>query len=135
MIAKINQFISSGTSPLAKIIQKTAALQQLNQIWHSTLNNELSKHCCVAKHSSNKELLTVIVDNAAWATNLRYAMPDIIKTLRTQPEFNKLIKIRYRLRHDTPAPEPRKRPKDPKAQQQAHMLKEFAAKQREKNET
>ena len=68
----------------------------------------------------------IIVDSAAWATNLRYAIPDIIKTLRTQPEFKNLQNIRYHVsRYSIPsAPLPQRR--NSTDMQNARMLKELA---------
>jgi|GEM_PF-6609443 len=37
----------------------------------------------------------LVVDNAAWATKLHYAVPEILKGAVTQPEFKNLKKIRY----------------------------------------
>jgi hypothetical protein len=45
--------------------------------------------------------LAVVVTNASWATKLRYAIPDIIKNLRTQPEFKTITVIRYYINQQT----------------------------------
>lgn len=113
-----------------KVIKKTALLQQLNHIFHNTLNTELDSHCQIAKQT--KEATILIVDNASWATNLRYTIPDIIKTLRTQPEFKNLQKIRYQIKKEFTPAKIKKHKKDPKAIQNARMLKEFAYEQKSK---
>jgi hypothetical protein len=107
-----------------KVIKKTTLLQQLNHIFHNSLNTDLSSHCHIAKQTKNT--IVLIVDNASWATNLRYAISDIIKTLRTQPEFRNLQKICYQIKKEFEPSKPTKTKKDPKAIQNARMLKKFA---------
>lgn len=114
----------------AKVIKKAALLQQLNHIFHNTLPTELANHCQIAKQT--KEVIVLIVDNAAWATNLRYMIQDIIKTLRTQPEFKNLQKIRYQVKKEFEPAKIKKRKKNLQAIQNARMLREFAYEQKSK---
>ncbi len=71
--------------------------------------------------------MVVIVDNASWATNLRYAIPDIIKTLRTQPEFKGLQSIHYHISRYSMPPTASPQQKNSTDMQNARMLKELAA--------
>jgi len=123
--ASINQILTNKNSSLAKMIKKTVSLQDLNRLFQNILNNDLSKHCQIAKLSKNT--LTIIVDNASWATNLRYGLPDIIKLLRTQPEFKNLKDIRYKINRHTELPTSPPSRKNPADMQNARMLKELAA--------
>jgi len=109
---------------LTKLIKKTSSLQNLNRLFQEILNNDLSKHCQIAQKTKN--LLVIIVDNAAWATNLRYAIPDIIKTLRTQPEFKNLQNIRYHISRYSMPPTASPQQKNSTDMQNARMLKELA---------
>ena len=43
----------------------------------------------------NTPTVNIIVNNAAWATRIRYSLPEIVKTLKAQPEFNQITKVRY----------------------------------------
>lgn len=123
----INQILTANKT-LTKLINKTSSLQNLTQLFQNILDNDLSKHCQIAQ--KNKNTLTIIVNNAAWATNLRYAIPDILKLLRTQPEFKNIQDIRYRIKSHSEMPEPPPPPpKNPIAIQNARILKEFAAQQ------
>jgi hypothetical protein len=122
--ASINQILTDKNSPLAKIIKKSVSLQDLNQLFQNILNNDLSKHCQIAQFA--KKTLTLIVDNASWATNLRYAIPDIIKLLRTQPEFKNLKNIRYKINRHTELPALRPTRKNSENMQNASKLRELA---------
>lgn len=88
----ISQIINRN-SKLEELIAKAKELQQLNQIFCSALETSLSKHCHLSKIKGSE--LVVTVDSSAWATRLRYAIPEIIKNIRTQPEFKDIEKIKY----------------------------------------
>ena len=109
------------------VAKKIASLQQLNHIFQNALNNDLTNHCSIAKQTKNS--LVLIVDNASWATNLRYAIPDLIKTLQNQPEFKNLQKIQYKIQKEFVPSAPKPRKKDPKAAQYARILKELQPKE------
>jgi hypothetical protein len=112
------------------LAKKIASLQHLNHIFQNALNNDLANHCSIAKQTKNS--LVLIVDNSSWATNLRYALPDIIKTLQIYPEFKNLQKIQYKIQKEFISPTSKERKKDPKAAQYARILKEFAYEQKSK---
>lgn len=113
-----------------KVTKKIASLQQLNHIFKNAINNDLTSHCTIAKQT--KDSLIIIADNASWATNLRYAIPDIIKTLQIYPEFRNLQKIRYKIQKEFVPAISKPGKKDPKSAQYARMLKEFAYEQKSK---
>ncbi|MCK4869648.1 MAG: DUF721 domain-containing protein [Gammaproteobacteria bacterium] len=91
----IGELLNSKTGQLHKLIHQTEELQHLDRLFRQTLDNELGGHCHVSKFDGTHMIL--VVDNANWATNLRYGLPDIIKTLRVQPEFKGLKKINYKV--------------------------------------
>lgn len=109
------------------LIATARLLQRLNCLLLSCLDAELAQHCVLAtiksqskkksgqsknKKPESKQLgavvqetcvaqeALIIVDNAAWATRLRYAIPDLLKCVKTQPEFKNLQKIRYTVSMD-----------------------------------
>lgn len=105
------QLITGKNSPLAGAIIQTAELQQLNRVFHNTIDQHFAVHCQIAQYKNGRMLL--IVDNAAWGTNLLYAIPDLIKTLRIQPEFKDVKKINYRINKHLQQQQTDKKPKKP----------------------
>ncbi|MBN2689265.1 MAG: DUF721 domain-containing protein [Gammaproteobacteria bacterium] len=95
MAKKIEQFLQKRTSPLASIYHKVDELNHLNKIFHAIYNNDLGKQCYVVDLTA--KTLHLIVTTSAWATKLRFSIPDIIKILKTQPEFNNICKIKYKI--------------------------------------
>lgn len=120
----IKQILTANKN-ITKLIKKSSSLQNLNRLFQEILNNDLSKHCQIAEKT--KDSLVIVVDNASWATNLRYTIPDIIKTLRTQPEFKGLQNIRYHINRCSIPKAPLSRVKNSTNMQNARMLKELAA--------
>lgn len=89
----INEILINKNTHLAKLFVKSAKNRELNNIFKNILDGELKKHTHFAKIS--KEILIVTVDSAAWATRLRFTIPEILKNLNTQIEFKEIKKIRY----------------------------------------
>jgi len=92
----IKQIIDNNTT-LKTLIDHNAEIKKLNKIFISFLDPNLANHCRLAKIKEEKDKLEAIVsvDNATWATRLKYEIPDIIKNLNTQKEFKHLNKIKY----------------------------------------
>lgn len=76
------------------LIQKTQQLTQLNQCLH-TIAVDLAAHCRVADIQGN--CLILHVDNAAWATRLRYETPQLLKLLNPHPDFSNIEAIRWQI--------------------------------------
>jgi hypothetical protein len=113
----LKQVITANKSTLEKLFEQSAKLMSLTQLMQKKigaihpssavgydanhrqtklLRREdelplLDQHCCIAKYS--KGVLVLAVDNASWATQVRYHTPDIIEALKILPEFNKLKTI------------------------------------------
>jgi len=85
--------ILAGNPDFQKLITKAHQLTQLNRLFKSLLDPNLAKHCNLAK--LEKDQMTVIADNSAWATKLRFSIPDILKNLRIQPEFKMVKTIKF----------------------------------------
>ena len=97
----IGEILTKNASVLTNLIRKSKNVQNLASVFHSMLDASLAKHCKLATLEGSK--LNVTVTNAAWATRLRYAIPDIIKILRTQPEFKEISTIHYFVNQPTQA--------------------------------
>ena len=89
----ITDILHKRDSFLTKLINKTKNSKNLEVIFRTAVEQNLAKHCHFANYKTSE--LSVTVTNTAWATRLRYAIPDIIKQLRIQPEFKEITKIRY----------------------------------------
>ncbi len=85
--------ILTGNPDFQKLITKAHQLTQLNRLFKSLLDPNLAKHCNLAK--LEKDQVTVIADNSAWATKLRFSIPDILKNLHIQPEFKMIKTIKF----------------------------------------
>lgn len=85
-----------NNSAFGKIVQQSQRLAKLNMLFKDFLESSLKKHCQLAQIEGSE--LVIIVDNASWATRLRYAIPEILKNIKTQPEFSAVKKIRYCIR-------------------------------------
>ena len=75
-----------------------------------------------------KGTLFLMVDNASWATNLRFAAPEIKKTLSSEPEFKNIKKIKYFINPLARKKATRRKKKAKESQQEAAKLKELAFK-------
>ena len=89
----IGEILEKNDSLLVKLIKKTQNTKKLAFIFQNVLDPSIAKNCEFA--NLVKTVITVTVKNASWATRLRYAIPDMIKNLRTQPEFKNAKTIRY----------------------------------------
>lgn len=87
---------ANPTNLLSQIKVKVAQLQQLNELVKAQLDSSLGQHCCVANVRDN--ILILEVDSSAWATRLRYLVPELLQKLRTHKELNRLQEIQWYIR-------------------------------------
>lgn len=80
-------------SVLAFIQSKVQQLIKLNQIWQAAISNQLNEHTRVANFREG--YLIIECDSAAWATHLRYLLPDIKQKLLKHPDFADLVQIEW----------------------------------------
>lgn len=80
-------------SVLAFIQNKVQELIKLNQIWQATIPNELNAHTRVANFREG--YLIIECDSAAWATRLRYLLPEIKQKLRNIVDLDHLVQIEW----------------------------------------
>jgi hypothetical protein len=85
--------IVTETCTLGKLIKQSTKLMALTKLLQTTLADELSLHCNVAKYS--KGTLVLAVENASWATQLRYNSAQLLEALKKTAEFNKLTTIKF----------------------------------------
>lgn len=65
---------------LIEICKRAIQLDELNEKLQAFLPHELQAHCQVG--SFNRGCLIIIVDNATWASQLRYLLPDLRDKMR-----------------------------------------------------
>lgn len=88
------------TNPLFQpIIRKIQHIKQLNQALHEALPADLREHCRVA--GIKETCLILQVNNGAWATQLRYATPQLLQALRAQSDFVNIESIRWQVQLQT----------------------------------
>lgn len=78
---------------LTGLIHKTQQLQQLNHAWKSCIDPTLAEHTQVANLRNG--CLIIEVESSAWATRLRFAIPEIQKRLQTSSELRNLKNIEW----------------------------------------
>jgi len=73
------------------LTKKAALEQRLAGLFSAVVDPKLAKFCRFAHYEHNR--LTLLVANSAWLTKIRFQTPELIKTLRQQPEFATLNNI------------------------------------------
>lgn len=85
--------IQQPSELLHHIVTKSQCLIHLTNLLHQSLEENVAKHCKVANF--REETLVLEIDSAAWATQIRYRIPELLMKLRQKNEFNDLKKIEY----------------------------------------
>jgi len=60
---------------LARLLRRVAELERANAEFSSLLPEDLRGHCCIA--ACREERVLLHVDSSAWATRLRYLLPEL----------------------------------------------------------
>lgn len=89
-----------------KLITKNQNLILLSGIFNSVIDSSIAKNCSLA--SIEGQIMSIAVKNAAWANRVRYYLPEMLKNLRTQPEFHMIISIKYFVERQFTAPTTKK---------------------------
>jgi hypothetical protein len=97
----IGEILGENNSSLAKLIKKNQYERSLASVFQISLDANLVKNCKFA--SLEGSVVNITVESAAWATRIRYAIPDMLKNLRIHPEFRMITSIRYFIYHPTHA--------------------------------
>ncbi len=78
-------------------------LSDINQALQIALDKTLAKHCRIANFHQGR--LVIETDSPAWATKLRFSIPDLREKLRKDPQFANLKHIEYYVNpENTPKP-------------------------------
>lgn len=105
----ITTLLSEASGGFHTLIKKAQELAMLNELIQNFLPALLKRHVSVANFRQGN--LILFVESAAWATRLRYQIPTLLQSLRTDGKLYQLCTIDYRIKpradHTTP---PRPRP-------------------------
>lgn len=110
-------------SILGFIQKKVLQLNQLNDLWQKNWP-ELAQHSRIANFREG--CLVIEVDNAAWATRLRYLIPDLTRKLVKQSALNSLKHIEWYIQPHSPTVSPRNRLAPVLSDHSAQLLKNTA---------
>jgi len=91
MSQPIKNFIQQEQSPLAEILKKVDELKSLNEKITKHLHPELIPHCYVA--SFHQGTLRMVVDSAAFATQLRYDIPTLLEQFSLDQDLPKILAL------------------------------------------
>ncbi len=90
--AHVRDFIVEPGSQLNTLIKHADILSALQVTVANNILPELREHCLVS--NIQRDTLTLSTAHANWATKIRYAIPDILKALRSLPETSAIKTIR-----------------------------------------
>jgi len=82
-------------SALARLLGQSALQEERTAELRALLPQELAAQCRVG--NVRDHILTVHINNAAWATRLRFVVPDLLPRLRTLADFAGVTEIRLRV--------------------------------------
>lgn len=92
----LNKLLGETHTDLAILVTRSRQLQRWTGIFRSYLDAELAAHCYVS--GIDAENLTIFVDSAAWATRLRFQIPQLLPKLRhANPVFVDVQNIRVKI--------------------------------------
>ncbi|MDF2940091.1 MAG: hypothetical protein K0R66_733 [Gammaproteobacteria bacterium] len=110
IMPNLQTILSTPHGDLGKLLQVVNKIQSLNELVKKDLPANLRKHVRVLNLSQGK--LVLEVENSSWATKLRFALPELLSSLRKVPELAGLRTIEHQIatkQHKSPAskkPEP-----------------------------
>lgn len=104
MSYKLNQLkhtaaILNKQSVLRDIVQRANSFAVLQRIVHSYLPGAAAEHCQLANYNQGR--LVLVIDNAHWATRLRYQQNQLMDKLCQHNEFSDLQRIQFKVRPNT----------------------------------
>jgi hypothetical protein len=104
----LDKLFEEAHDNLAILVTRTRLLKRLTLEFRSLIDAELAPHCHIS--GLDETVLCIYVDSAAWATRLRFQIPQLIPVLRrSNPVFSKLDNVQVKIltqRGDTRQPQP-----------------------------
>lgn len=94
IVRQFNELLGSNEQ-LNNLYTHAKDIYALNEKLQKHLTPSLSSHCSVANYS--EETLTIIADTSAWASKLRYGVPDILNYAKRECGLSKLKSVRIKV--------------------------------------
>lgn len=92
----LDKLFEEARDELAILVTRTRQLKRLTRGFRSLLDNELAPHCYIGNLEATT--LSIYVDSAAWATRLRFQVPQLIPKLRQlEPIFSNLENLQVKI--------------------------------------
>jgi hypothetical protein len=95
---KIDSLLSSGHPPhsaLARLVNRASQQDAWTDQLRALLPQDLASECRVA--NVRDQVLTVHINNAAWATRLRFLIPGLLPNLNRLADFTAVNEIRLKV--------------------------------------
>lgn len=89
----LNKIFQQPTELLSSIIHKAQQLNSLTKILHQFLESDCTPYCRVANYAN--EILVIEINNATWATQIRYRIPELLGKLKQMEPLHDLKKIEW----------------------------------------
>lgn len=84
------------SASLAAILAKAKTLEAFNMALTRYLPTKLLTHCHIMNYENS--IIIMGIDNAAWATQLRYSEQELIQYFQSQPDLANVLGIKYKIR-------------------------------------
>ncbi|UYZ84119.1 DUF721 domain-containing protein [Entomomonas sp. E2T0] len=105
LYAKHSKSLLVKTSSLKQLVNKASYLNQLQQCLNLYLSTTIRENCAIASFQNG--ILTILVNNAHWATRLRYQQNKLKQQLQEHHEFYGIHKVAIKV-----SPKPLKEPEE-----------------------
>jgi hypothetical protein len=92
----LDKLFDEAHEDLAILVTRTRQLMRWTALFRAQIDNELAPHCYLS--NIQDRTLIVYVDSAAWATRLRFQIPQLLDKLRaTNPVFSNLEEVKIKV--------------------------------------
>lgn len=98
---QISDLFNNPGSPLGKIVDKINALQHFQALLEKHLEPTITQHCRLGQYENG--IITLLTHSAAIATQLRFQVPQLLSTLRQDPQFAGLRSIQIKIAQYMPS--------------------------------
>ncbi len=88
-----NQLVNSDAMQLTGLFKKIQQLESLKKLWQIYVPTNLRAYTKVANYRD--DCLVISVASAAWATELRFILPDMLQILRKEGKLYQLRSISF----------------------------------------
>jgi hypothetical protein len=89
---QLTTLLTHGRGTLSILKRKVVQLDKLTALLKNSLSEPLRHHCQVANLRDN--CLVIVTDSSAWATQIRYLTPDLLKQLQCYSELKHIRTLR-----------------------------------------